>query len=89
MNPDDAADSWRFTLTSPQAYVFQIARAHIDGDGDTMTELFEMLDRADQWRLVALIAIAEFAEGLKELHGDAATAWLWTRLQHGLDAAPE
>lgn len=80
------SDPIRDIFTNPQAYVFQIAKAILTGDGDTQTTLFLQIQEGDQWRGVMLVALAEFTQELREHRGDeAALAWLDARLRVGLD----
>ena len=86
MSAADAADEWRHVFASPQSYVLALARAQIRGDVAATDELFGQIAQAPgQWPLVCLVAVAELAEALRELHGDDAAAWLDARLQAGLD----
>jgi hypothetical protein len=83
-----AADDWRSALTNPMGYVLTAVRAQLDGDEASITEIFDLIERAGLWQITLVVALAELGEALKELHGDAAQAWLAERLRHGLDPEP-
>ena len=87
MPADDPTDDLRFELSSPQAYVFQLCQAQLAGDTDAVEQIFDQIGKADLWPMVALIAVAELTQELREREsrGEDPGAWLAVRIQHGLD----
>ena len=69
---DDAADEFRFALASPQAYVFQLVKAQLDGDTDTIETLFAQTTMSELLKVVTVIAVAELSQELIEHRGDRA-----------------
>jgi hypothetical protein len=57
--PPVDTDDLRFTLTSPQAYVLSAVKAKLTGDQHAMSEIFDLIEQGDTWRLVAVVALAE------------------------------
>ncbi len=81
----DDLDNLRFLFANPQCFVFQLCRAQIQADFNTLQQLLGQIDRGGAWRMVGIIAVAELTHELVEQRGaEAAIEWLEDRLQIGL-----